>query len=349
MKTQETKNSMANGLKWGFLIIAGIFVLATLVEGGQSVPANSVGVVTYFGKYSGTVEPGFHVLIPYVEKITAVPVRRQRQLDFGIGTHSRQEINEGNTVGNVTDEAIAQADPHPEFQDAITGDKNLVLLEWSLFYKISNPKAYLFNSANPEGTLRDMGDTAIHEVLGDSPASWALSSGRQTIEALVLARIQEEISVTATQHENGDIGLQPTSVQIISITVPNDVQEAFKAVSQAQQQAQTLLNVTNGQAKSTREGAKGEANRAINTAKGEAAKTIADAEGETGRFLALFKEYKQNPEIYTQRLTYEAWTAAARDARSLVVLTGKESPLPITPLTIPTLQAPSTTQIQESK
>ncbi len=334
MNNQEAKISIAAGLKWGLLIIVGIFVLTTLLEGGQSVPANSVGVVTYFGKYSGIVDPGFHVLIPYIEKITSVPVRRQRQLDFGLGSGSRFESAESTTVGNVTDEALAQADPHPEFQDAITGDKNLVLLQWSLFYKISNPKAYLFNSANPEGTLRDMGETAIHEVLGDSPASWALSSGRQTIEALVLARIQEQIA-TATKYESGDIGLQPTSVQIISIMVPNDVQEALRAVSQAQQQAQTVLNVTNGQAKSTREAAKGEANRVINTAKGEAAKTIADAEGETGRFLALFKEYKQNPEIYAQRLTYEAWTAAAKDAKSLVILTGKETALPITPLTIP--------------
>ncbi len=328
---------LSTGVKWILFIFVGFFALATLINGGQSVPANSVGVVTYFGKYSGVVQPGFHLLIPYAEDITPVPVRRQRQLDFGFGESARYEYGESTKVGNVTNEAQAQRDPHPDFKDAITGDKNLVLLEWSLFYQISNPRDYLFNSTNPENTLRDMAETAIHEVIGDSPASWALSSGRQTIEALVLSRIQDEIN-TATQYQSGDIGLQPTSVQIISITVPNDVQDAFKAVSQAQQQAQTLLNVTNGQAKSTREGAKGEANRVLNTAKGEAAKTIAEAEGETGRFVALFREYKQNPEVYTQRMSFEAWSTAAREAKNLVILTGKESTLPLMPFTIPSTQ-----------
>jgi modulator of FtsH protease HflK len=137
----------------GALLI--VLLIAVLLTSYYMVGAESEGVVLRFGKFLRTVEPGLHFKLPFgIDAVTVLPTRRQLKLEFGFST------------AGYTNPIQAGQDPKEE-KSMVTGDLNAALVEWVVQFE--DPRQYLFDVRNPEGTLRDLSEAAMREVAATGP------------------------------------------------------------------------------------------------------------------------------------------------------------------------------------
>ena len=208
-----------------------------------TVQAESEAVVLRFGKFLKTVEPGLHFKLPFgIDHVTVLPTRRQLKLEFGFST------------AGYTNPIQAGQDPEEE-KSMVTGDLNAALVEWVVQYRIEDPRQYLFDVRNPEGTLRDLSEAAMREVVGDRTVDELITVGRQDIEVEALARMQE-------LSKRYQLGIRVDQVQLKNVNPPSQVQASFNEVNKAQQDRENAINVANG-----------EYNKVIPKAKGQADQT----------------------------------------------------------------------------
>jgi len=143
-----------------------------------TVPSDSVAVVQRFGKYLAEVPPGLHFKLPLgIDVATIVPVKRQLKQEFGFATPG------------ASDAFQASRDPRRETQ-MVTGDLNAALVEWVVQYRISDPGKFLFDVREPRGTLRDVSESVMREVVGDRTVDEVITIGRQEIESEALVKMQ---------------------------------------------------------------------------------------------------------------------------------------------------------------
>ena len=189
------------------VLVAGLVLWTAL----YTVPSDSVAVIQRFGKYRTDVSSGLHLKLPLgIDTATIVPVKRQLKQEFGFAT------------------------PGPGPQDArretqmVTGDLNAALVEWVVQYRISDPAKFLFEVREPSGTLRDVSESVMREVVGDRTVDEVITIGRQEIETEALTKMQD----LSTKYA---MGISIDQVQLKNINPPEPVQESFNEVNQAQQ------------------------------------------------------------------------------------------------------------------
>ena len=164
-----------------------------------------------------------HFKLPLgVDVATIVPVKRQLKQEFGFGTQG------------ATDPAQASRDAKRETQ-MVTGDLNAALVEWVIQYRISDPVKFLFDVREPKGTLRDVSESVMREVVGDRTVDEVITIGRQEIEAEALTKMQ----ALSTKYA---MGISIDQVQLKDINPPVPVQASFNEVNQAQQEKEKLIN-----------------------------------------------------------------------------------------------------------
>ena len=144
-----------------------------------SVGAEEVGVITRFGKFSRTVEPGLNFNIPFMEKVQKVAVERQQKQEFGFRT-TKAGVQTEYTRDGVGGESLM-----------LTGDLNLADVEWVVQYRIDDPYNFLFKVRNPETTLRDISEAAMRQIVGDRTVNEVLTVGRTEIATRVEELMQE--------------------------------------------------------------------------------------------------------------------------------------------------------------
>ena len=189
-----------------------------------TVPSDSVAVVQRFGKYLKDVPPGLHFKLPLgVDVATIVPVKRQLKQEFGFATPG------------ATDPYQTSRDAKRETQ-MVTGDLNAVLVEWVVQYRISDPVKFLFDVREPRGTLRDVSESVMREVVGDRTVDEVITIGRQEIEAEALTKMQ----ALSTKYA---MGISIDQVQLKNINPPEPVQASFNEVNQAQQEL-SLIHIS---------------------------------------------------------------------------------------------------------
>jgi membrane protease subunit HflK len=267
----------------GILAIVGLW---SVLSSFTTVPTDSVGVLTRFGRFVETVQPGLRFKLPLgIDVIDLVPVQRQLKLEFGFSTPGASSANQ-----------------HPDEPDAerslVTGDLNMALIEWIVQYRIDDPKQFRFHVLQPEWTLRDAGEAVLREVVGDRTIDEVLTIGRQDIESETLNRLQALVV-------RYGLGLSVMQVQLQNVHPPKAVQASFSEVNQAQQEKQQAINLANGEYNKVVPRAKGEALRRVSAAEGYAAKRVNEAKGDAQRFNATLAEYVKAPEITRQRLYLE--------------------------------------------
>ena len=157
------------------LILAFILVWSAFFQ----VEPEEVGVITRFGKYTTSVQPGLNFKLPLIDKVTKVPVERQQKLEFGFRTISANVKSEY-TKNGTSDESLM-----------LTGDLNLADVEWVVQYRIEDPYQYLFIVRNPESTLRDISESTMRQVVGDRTVNEVLTVGRAEIAETVKNLMQE--------------------------------------------------------------------------------------------------------------------------------------------------------------
>ena len=266
-----------------------------------TVPSDSVAVVQRFGKYLKNVPPGLHFKLPLgVDVATIVPVKRQLKQEFGFGTQG------------ATDPAQASRDAKRETQ-MVTGDLNAALVEWVVQYRISDPVKFLFDVREPKGTLRDVSESVMREVVGDRTVDEVITIGRQEIEAEALTKMQ----ALSTKYA---MGISIDQVQLKDINPPVPVQASFNEVNQAQQEKEKLINEARRDYNKVIPLAEGEKDQRIREADGYRLKRINEAEGDVSRFSALLTEYIKAPVVTRRRIYLETLQDVLPGIRSKIIV-----------------------------
>src|SRR3954451_141604 len=266
-----------------------------------TVPSDSVAVVQRFGKYLNDVPPGLHFKLPLgIDQATILPVKRQLKQEFGFATPGATDPYQISSEGKQETRMV-------------TGDLNAVLVEWVVQYRISDPVKFLFDVREPRGTLRDVSESVMREVVGDRTVDEVITIGRQEIETEALAKMQ----ALATKYA---MGISIDQVQLKNINPPEAVQASFNEVNQAQQEKEKLINEARRDYNKAVPLAEGEKDQRIREADGYRLKRINEAEGDVSRFSALLAEYHKAPEVTRRRICIETLQEVLPRIRSKIVL-----------------------------
>ena len=251
------------------------------------IKPEELGVVTRYGKYSRTVEPGLNLKIPFIERVYKVPVERQQKLEFGFRTTGTASNQSTYTKTNTKAESLM-----------LTGDLNLADVEWVVQYRIKNPYNFLFKVRDPENSLRDISEASMRQVVGDRTVNEVLTVGRTEVASSaqsMMQRLSDEYS----------LGVKIEQVVLQDVNPPDEVKAAFNAVNQAQQEKETLINEAKSAYNKVIPRARGEALETIQKAEGYALERVNNAQGEVARFTDLYTEYIKAPEVTRRRIYLE--------------------------------------------
>lgn len=265
----------------------GLVVVIVLFGSFFSVKTEEVGVITRFGKYSRTVDPGLNFKIPFAETVYKVPVERQQKLEFGFRTEKAGINSEYSRSRESRSESLM-----------LTGDLNLADVEWVVQFRISNAYNYLFKVRNPKTTLRDISESAMRQIVGDRTVNEVLTVGRTEIGS----KLEELIQQICNEY---DMGVKIDQVVLQDVNPPDPVKAAFNAVNEAQQEKETLINRAKSEYNKVIPKASGQAQETIQKAEGYATARINRAKGEVSRFNDLYKEYVKAPEVTKSRIYLE--------------------------------------------
>ncbi len=251
-----------------------------------TVDPEEVGVIVRFGKYVRTVEPGLNYKIPLVESVYKVAVERQQKMEFGFRTTRAGVKSSYSSKGSIEESLM------------LTGDLNLADVEWVVQYRIDNPYNYLFKVRNPEVTLRDVSESAMHQIVGDRTVNEVLTVGRAEISA----KLQDLMQQICREYS---IGVKIEQVVLQDVNPPEPVKAAFNAVNEAQQEKETLINQAKAEYNKVIPKAAGQAKETIQMAEGYATERVNNAKGDVARFNALYGEYVKAPEVTRRRIYLE--------------------------------------------
>jgi len=262
------------------LVLAALFVLAVW-QSVFIVAPDEEGVVKRFGEPVRTVEPGPHFKIPLVETVLQPKVAKLHRVEVGFRTNlqGRQQMV-------------------PQEAHMLTGDMNILAIEFIVQYKIKNSTDYLFNVADIHETIGKAAEAAMREVVGKSKIDEALTTGKAEIQQGTMLLLQ---SILDDYHA----GVQVAAVQLQDVDPPEAVAAAFKDVTNAKEDREKLINQAQGYRNDIIPKAKGEAAQQVNRAKGFAQARVNRAQGETNRFLVTLKEYQQAKDVISKRIYIE--------------------------------------------
>jgi len=260
-----------------------LFMLIIMMAGTcfYTVDDKQQAVVTTFGKVTDVTDAGVHFKIPFgIQQVEKVDVNVYQKIELGY------DSTYGNAV-NRNESAM------------ITGDYNIVNVDFFVEYKISDPVQYLYSSNDPELILRNLIQSQVRNVVGSSTVDAVLTDGKENIQMQVK-------DLVATILEEYDIGLSLVDVKIQDAEPPTlEVVEAFKAVETAKQQAETVINDAKAYQNAQLPKAQAEADKKIQNAEYLKQKRINEAVQQVAMFEAMYAEYAQNPAITRSRMYYE--------------------------------------------
>ena len=262
-------------------IVAVIALALASLSCFYTVDDKQQAVVTTFGKVTDITDAGFHFKLPFgIQKVEKVNVNVYQHIELGYRSGSNDTI---------TDEA-----------SMITGDYNIVNVDFFVEYKISDPVRYLYASDDPTEILRNLIQSQVRNVVGSSAVDAVLTDGKENIQMQVKALVTEIL-------QEYDIGLSLVDVKIQDSEPPTqDVVEAFKAVETAKQKAETVVNDAKAYQNAKLPDAQAQADKLIQNAEYLKQKRINEATEQVAMFNAMYAEYARNPQITRSRMYYEA-------------------------------------------
>ena len=277
----------ANIKKHGKKLIIGAVLLAALVLIGScfyTVDDKQQAVVTTFGKVSNITDAGVHFMLPFgIQQVQKVDVNVYQKIELGYSTDIKGEYT------TKTKESTM-----------ITGDYNIVNVDFFVEYKISDPVQYLYSSNDPELILRNLIQSQVRNVVGSSSVDSVLTDGKEDIQR----QVKELVTEILAQY---DIGPTLIVVRIQDAEPPTqEVIEAFKAVETAKQSAEAEVNQAMAYQNAQIPSAEAQADQLIQNAEYLKQKRINEAAQQVAMFNAMYQEYALNPEITRTRMYYEA-------------------------------------------
>ena len=275
------------------LVLVAVMMLSTCF---YTVDDKQQAVVTTFGKVTNVVDAGVHFKLPFgIQNVEKVDVNVYQKIELGYQSRNGNEY-----------------DVDAQESSMISGDYNIVNVDFFVEYKISDPVQYLYSSNNPELILQNLIQSQVRNVIGSSTVDAVLTDGRENIQMQVKALVTEIL-------EEYDIGLTLVDVKIQDAEPPtNDVIEAFKAVETAKQKAETVINDAKAYQNAKIPSAQAEADKLIQNAQYLKQKRVNQAVEQVAMFEAMYAEYAQNPAITRSRMYYEAISQVLPDVKLFI-------------------------------
>ena len=292
---EEVLNKLRESFKGRFrpggsiwLLLLAVLIVAGGYASVYTVAPEETGVIQRFGRYVRVAGPGLHFKLPFgIETVGKVKTGRNFQMEFGYRT-VEAGVRSRFTERGFKDESLM-----------LSGDLNVVDLQWTVQYKIGNPIDYLFQVKDVDSAIRDMSESVMRRVVGNRTFDFVLTVGRAEIADGVKVEMQKVLDSYRT-------GVQVVNVKMQNVTPPGPVEAAFNEVNEAEQERESKIN--QAQAAYNREipKAKGSALQTISQAEGYALERINLAKGEADRFLNVLKEYRQAKDVTKRRLYLES-------------------------------------------
>ncbi len=255
-------------------------------------------VVLLFGRFSRMVEPGLNFKLPFgIERNFNVPTQLVLKQEFGFRT-----IRPGATT-------LYSERDFPEESLMLTGDLNIVDVEWIIQYQITDPVKWLFGVEDQNKTIRDISQSVVNQLVGDRAILDVLGQERANIERLA----QEQMNELFDRY---GLGIRVTTVKLQNIVPPEGtVQTAFEDVNKAIQDRSRLINEGKEAYNQAIPKAKGTAQQVVQEAEGYATERVNRARGDVARFTNVLQEYNRNPQVTRSRLYLEMFEEVFKDAQ----------------------------------
>ena len=290
--------------------IISLVVIVLLVAIGLSsyytVQPEQTGVVTRFGRYVRSTEPGLQFKIPFgIEQVELVSTGRVFTEEFGFrgslaSTDGRSQARAASA--NLAGESLM-----------LSGDLNVVDVKWIVQYQIRDPQKWLFNIRDGHSTIRDFSEVVLRRIVGNSYSDAVITL--QRVEIALMA--QDELQ---TFLDNFDSGVRIVTVKLQDVTPPGPVQPAFNEVNEAQQQKERMINEAQAQYNHEIPRAEGEALAMVTEAEGYALAVVNQAKGEAERFDQVYRAYSQAKEVTMKRFYLDAMKRVLNSAQQVYVV-----------------------------
>ena len=270
-------------LLFGLIIVAIIWALSGLYR----VLPDEQGIVLRFGKFVSTTQPGLNYHFPYpIETVLTPKVTKVNRIDIGFRSGSDTGFSSAG-VADVPEESLM-----------LTGDENIVNIDFSVFWVIKDAGKFLFKIQDPAATVKAAAETAMREVIAKSKLQSILTEGRSKIEI----ETQEIAQSLLDEYESG---IQITQVQTQKADPPDQVIDAFRDVQAARADMERAKNEAQAYQNDVIPRARGEAAKILQQAEAYKKQVVAKAEGEASRFLAIYKEYNNAKRVTKERMYLE--------------------------------------------
>ena len=284
-------------------IFFGLIVLIIIwaLTGLYRVLPDEQGVVLRFGKFVSTTQPGLNYHIPYpIENVFTPKVTKVNRMDIGFRSGSDTGFSSGG-VADVPEESLM-----------LTGDENIVNIDFSVFWVIKDAGKFLFKIQDPQGTVKAASETAMREVIAKSKIQPILTEGRSKIEI----ETQEIIQNILDEYESG---IQITQVQTQKADPPDQVIDAFRDVQAARADMERSKNEAEAYRNDVIPRSRGEAAKILQAAEAYKKEVVAKAEGEASRFISIYNEYAQAKEVTQERMYLETMEKVMADIDKVII------------------------------
>jgi modulator of FtsH protease HflK len=285
----------------GFLFILGLVVVGVLwlASGIYQVQPDELGVVLRFGAYNRNATPGVHYHLPApFESVERPKVTRVNRVEVGF----RALETGGSRAGQqVPEEALM-----------LTGDENIVDINFTVFWVIKDAQNYLFNMRDPDGTVKAGAESAMREVIGHTDIARALAEGKAQVQAETQKLLQQILDYYAS-------GIEIQQVQLQKVDPPPPVIDAFRDVQSAKIDFTRLQNEADAYQNDVVPRAQGDAARLIQEAEAYKQQVVKQADGDAGRFISVYNAYKAAPDVTARRLYIETMETVLKNANKIIL------------------------------
>jgi membrane protease subunit HflK len=298
---EKLRQALPKGFGGGGALIVGLIVIAVwLMSGIYVVDPDEQGVVTRFGAFVGRTTPGINYHLPWpIEAVETPAVTRENQLNIGYRLGSPESARD------VPEESLM-----------LTGDENIVDINFTVFWVIKDAGAFLFNVENPDnqldGTVKAVAESAMREVVGKNQIEPILTANREPIQDEVRDLMQRILDAYGA-------GVTITRVQMQKADPPAQVIEAYRDVQAAQTDQDRMRNEAEAYANKVVPEARGQAARIVQQAEGYKQQVTAEAQGEAARFVSIYDQYKKAPDVTRRRIYLDTMRDVLGDMNKVIV------------------------------
>jgi membrane protease subunit HflK len=299
-------------IPWSTVKIVLLVVVVVILLYGSiyQISPDEMGVIQRFGKFARTTDPGLHFKLPFgIEALTKVPVQQQLKHEFGFRT----------TSPGIRSEFVVTPDGQKEAV-MLTGDLNVLNVEWIVQYKIKDPYKYLFKMREAEATFRDMNEAVVRRVIGDNSVDEVLTTGRDRLAHEAKESLQNLCNLY-------EIGLEISQLIFQDINPPEPVKPSFNEVNESLQEKERKINEAWAEYNNEIPKATGVAEQAIRAAEGYAMERVNNAKGDASRFTAVYQEYARAPLVTRKRLYLETINDVMQKIGKKIIMDGQQKNL----------------------